>query len=233
MSSLAGLCNPVAIQSYMNLPLKGDTNDYGTGANNPSNTSVTTTTGQFGESNGAHSWNSASDRLSWSNSVGDYIAGYINSNSCTVIFFVNLTDSDWSTGRIFSQWGNSGNRSFRLSYTALSIYNNFAATISSDGTNNTYNESSTQQISARGSWNAIALKYDGKQRIYFNGSEINDATPTDYTTPYNSSESFTLGNDLSSIVNGFLGSMHTFRIYESQLQDGELRMIDQQKGQII
>ena len=81
--------------------------------------------------------------------------------------------------------------------------------------------------------NAIALKYDGKQRIYFNGSEINDATPTDYTTPYNSSESFTLGNDLSSIVNGFLGSMHTFRIYESQLQDGELRMIDQQKGQII
>ena len=228
---MIALCNPVAKKPYMNLRLNNTVTDTGTGGNTPSNSGVTFTTDQFGRANMAGDWNVDTDYLELSESVADEIRGLINSNSCSVLMNIYLTDSDWSTGRIFSQWGNSGNRSFRLSYTALPSFNEFSATLSTDGVNNSNNVNS--DVVARGQWYNIVVNYNIKQRIYKDGVLINEATPDDYSTIYNSSSTFRIGTDASSSRNSFRGNINNFRIYNIALTDGQLKILNNQKGRII
>jgi len=100
------LCNPVATQPYMNLPLKGSTNDTSINAQNPTNTGVTTTTGIFGESNGAYNWDTGTDKLEWSSSTGNIIATALN-NDATISFYFKTSSilaGSGSPNLIFGQY---------------------------------------------------------------------------------------------------------------------------------
>jgi hypothetical protein len=239
MSSLAGLCNPVAIQSYMYLPLKGDTNDYGTGANNPSNTGVATTTGQFGESNGAYEWGSITDRLSWTSSVGNTIANYINSGS-TILYFINqrlLTIGE--ENNILSQGNSFGNYSFsikNMNRTDLDPEksNAIQVTLSDNGFNST--GINATEILNYSNWNICSVRYEDNVtdlNVYLQfGSILLDSISASKPNII-SNEELRLGAVYGDNNLGDFGKMHTFRIYDCVLQDGELEIIKNQQGQIL
>ena len=232
---MVALCNPVSIQPEICIRFKGNDssdksiNNYSTTENN-----IGTTTGQNGETDGAYEWNATTDYLSLSSAVGDIIRTSINNHSCTISFFLYTEDTDFLTGRLFSQWGNSGNRSFRVSYNALSggDNDNIAITTSTNGTDNTDNVTSSSPTEfMRGQWNFIQVVYDGDGTVYVDET-LNVSIPS-YSDVYDGTAEFRIGSDNSSVLNSFYGKLHTFKVHLTKLNLGELNTLRLQQGRII
>lgn len=224
----------VAKRPYMYLPLKGDTNDYGTGGNNPSNTGVTTTTGQFGESNGAYEWADNSDRLSWSSSIGNTLAGYIN-NEITVLFF-SKPKATINFASYFNQRSNtSGDNSFTLNQYNLSpninqIRMNTNTTGSSYSTLQSANDALTPS-----SWQFVAMtSKDNTTDVDFL-VYVNDTQVISSNLPYSKTDSsleFRVGARNGDNTLGDLGDLSSYRIYDVTLSDGQIKIINNEKGRI-
>jgi len=132
------------------LPLKGNTTDYSRNAYSVTNNSVTSTTDEFGISGGAYEWNSATDNLELSASVGNAYAVASNSGTSTLYMKLNLNDPGFNVAvRLFSQYGGAGNRAFAYSISTLSALNDncYVRRYSSDGTAAAGDETTINSIS--------------------------------------------------------------------------------------
>ena len=232
------LCNPVATQPYMNLPLKNNSvNDISVNAQNPSNTGVTTTTGIFGETDGAMNWADATDRLSWASSVGNTVSSKIGAGA-TVLYFINQrTLSVGQTNMIFSQIPNSaGQRSFYIQHLNLSspsIPNGIQLVNYNNGVDGTGFNSTN--ILSYASWEFFSLKYidnttDLNIELEFAGDK---RTTTGFYKPKtDSSVELRLGARAEINTVGNFGKMAGFRFYDVTLTDGEIAVLNQQMGRV-
>lgn len=217
----------------MYLPLKGDTNDYSTNAQNPTNSGVATTTGQFGESNGAYEWNAGTDYLSWATSVAQSTASLLASN-CSIVYFMIRNSFVGGSNNTLSAYAD-GNSYFQIvgestsTRTSIGIKNTTA-------TQNIYNSTT-----ATGSWGLYSFTttpFDATEvttKFYKNGVEEGVDTGTGRNIKANTGASYNslrLG-DVSFASNaGFIGKIHTFRIYDVTLSDGALKILNNEKGRI-
>lgn len=225
----------IANRPYMYLPLKGDTNDYSTNAQNPSNTGVTTTTGQFGESNGAYEWANVTDRLEFTQTIGNDFASYINGSGAMLFCFIKVNNGALSSLRsLFNQFESGGtNRAFNIQ---------FAGESGSD-------EDMYCSLYPGGSgfnWNGFySLDTSDFKNVCYklvkNGSNVDgvafvDAVSVGTTSSLNvPKEDSTLNTRIGAITGnsrGDLGEMHTFRIYDVILSDGALKILNNEKGRI-
>jgi len=227
----------IANRPYMYLPLKGDTNDYGTGGNNPSNTGVATTTGQFSESNGAYNWADATDRLSWASSVGNTIATKINAGA-TFYSFGNVVNTgsvmvkDW-----FSQYNSvSGQRSFLNAYLNVTSVDDNYFQPGTHGDNNA-NSSSFNALNSvnYSTWSMYCLRYTDEGST-LKGEMLTDAVVKGSLTSMvkvkeNSTLELRLGARTNN-TNGNMNSHHTFRFYDVVLSNGALKILNNEKGRI-
>ena len=222
------LCNPVATQPYMNLPLKNNSvNDVSVNAQNPSNTGVTTTTGIFGETNGAMEWNADSDRLSWSSSIGNTISEKINLG-CSVVFFGYFTDD----GAIFNQRGSNPQGSFNLP--VISSSQNLIVNTLVDGSTGSTMLDYVDFDAEYSNWGFIAINVvengsnlDGE--LFWNGVSLDTGTST------KALETSTAELRIGQYANGNLSAkmkMMGFRFYDKTLTEGETAVLNQQKGRI-
>ena len=217
----------IANRPYMYLPLKGDTNDYSINAQNPSNTGVTTTTGQFGESNGAYEWDADADNLSWASGVGNSIASKIN-NGCTVTLFANFTQK----GAVFNQRGNNPQGSFNLPIIASG--ENLVVNMLTDGSTGSTMLDYASFNANYSSWGFLAIQ------VVENGSNLDgemywNMTSLDTGTSTKANESSTATLRIGQYHNGnasALMSMHTFRFYDVTLSNGALKILNTEKGRI-
>jgi len=218
---------------YMYLPLKGDTNDYSTNAQNPTNTGVTSTTGQFGESNGAYNWADTGDNLNWSSTIGQNIVAKIN-NEITFFYFVKSVSITLGTFRFTAhQWSSDSNASFAL------INNNSAGNPNSywfiqdvSGSQSRYSDNNALTTN----WNGFAFTTkDNTTNLdikWFKDGEAVGTNTIGYNTKTSSSLQFRIGAQSTVNTLGNLGQMHTFRIYNKALTQGEIKILHNEKGRI-
>ena len=102
------------------LPMKGNVTDYGANSRTATNNSVSLTTDKNGLSNSAYEWNSTTDNLEFIAAVGNDLATAGNSGGVGIYFEANLVNpADNLALRLFSQYGNSGNRSISITLSTL------------------------------------------------------------------------------------------------------------------
>ena len=216
-------------QPYINLSLKGNVTDTSINGLTPSNTSVTATTGLFGESNGAMEWNASSDRLAWSSSIGNAVATKIN-NEATISFWIN--GSAVSPYKfIFHQYSSSGgDRSFYIMImnTGGSVncyrFGTTAATVV-DTANNVYVTSTWQFITIT----TIQNGADVDVKIYVNG--ILSASDTLLVCSTTSTYEMRIGTDPGGSTS-FTGKITDFKIYDKKLSNIEIQSLYRQKGRL-
>ena len=222
-----------AKRPYMYLPLKGDTNDYSTNAQNPSNTGVTTTTGQFGESNGAYEWNADADKLSWASSIGNTITEYLNLNS-TILWFIYLNNSNYGLGRnLIGQYSTNSNSSFILLYRSDSTFNRTADTVYFNGS--LVSRYSIDNIITDDSWEFHSIRTKKLNatdvEFIFNDNDTKNTKSDMALISESSTAEFRIGERADN-ARGFIGKMYNFRIYDVTLSDGALKILNNEKGRI-
>ena len=219
----------IANRPYMYLPLKGDTNDYSTNAQNPTNSGVSSTTGQFGESNGAYDWDNG-DYLEWSDAIGDTIVDKMNIAS-VVCFFANVTASN-AFNIFLSKFGGASNRAFQY-------YSRDDGSLT-DGLQANYYTNATTAVAADV---ANVLNINNFKFYVFktleNGSNL-DVEITDLTSSGSSTIAKIYTGTSANLRIGYRVSgsgdsdysMHTFRIYDVTLSNGALKILNNEKGRI-
>ena len=223
----------IANRPYMYLPLKGDTNDYSTNAQNPSNTGVTTTTGQFGESNGAYEWGADIDVLSWSSSVGNSIAEKLNLNS-TILWFIYLNNTNYSLARVhISQYASSSQSAFNNLYRSDGSYTRAYRPTNWD--NGQVSDFTINNVITDDTWEMHSIrtnKLDATNVEYFFNDGSNKNTKSDMALmKEDATAEFNIGERADN-TRSFIGKMHTFRIYDVTLSDGALKILNNEKGRI-
>jgi hypothetical protein len=225
----------IGMQAYINTPLQNNSvNDISPTPKNPSNTGVDTTTGIFGQSNGAMEWDTATDKLAWSSSVGNEIATLI-SNSATITFFVRIrTLSFGNLAFIYGQFPfTAAQRSFGFllsndgslaNGTQLTIHNGTTADVFNTASNLSYND-----------WFFCSVKYvkNGSNvdtYLTINGNSSSDAGSV--AIKLNSSSDFTIGARADNNTFGDFGKAMSFRVYPAELNSLQTQIINAQMGRI-
>ena len=216
---------------YMNLRLNNTVTDTGTGVNTPTNSGVTFTTDQFGRSNMAGNWDATSDRLSWASSVGNTIATKMN-DELTIFFISKFINIDTLLRRVFNQ-DNANQTSFALTIADLAGFiDGFILLTSNDG--NTLDVISiNNQIDTN--WNSWAVKYSDNTtgldvNLYKNSSNVLSSNLV--YAKENSSAEMRLGARANGNIDGAFGDLNNFRIYDVALSDGQLKILNNEKGRI-
>lgn len=217
-------------QPYINLSLKGNVTDTSINGLTPSNTSVTATTGLFGESNGAMEWNASSDRLAWSSSIGNIVANKIN-NESTVSFWLN-GGSVSPYKQVFNQYSSAGgDRSFQIIILntggSVNCYRFGTAGVSVvDTANNVYVTSTWQFITIT----TIQNGADVDVKIYVNG--ILSASATLLVCSTTSTYEMRIGTDATNSTS-ISAKITDFKIYDKKLSDIEIQSLYRQKGRLV
>ena len=220
----------VAKKPYMNLVLNNNVTDTGTGANTPTNSGVTFTTDQFGRSNMAGNWDAASDNLEMDAVVGNKFSEFINSNGATFTAFIAIKNITDTFASIFNQFESGGtNRSFNLQFNI--------------------NEQCYASLYPGGSgfnWSDIyGMTIDQFQHIVYkfkkNGSNVDGelfvdgasrGTTSSLDVPKEDSSLKTRIGAVTGGTRGDLGKANNFRIYDVTLSDGQIKIINNEKGRI-
>lgn len=223
---MIGRC--VANRPYMYLPLKGDTNDYSVNAQNPSNTSVTTTTGIFGESNGAYTWNASGDKLSWSSSVGNTIATALNNNA-TIIHFIKINGYNGVSDPniILYQYSGAGSAESSF-YTAYADDASIRTAKRSGGGANVLTFSSTGITTS--TWYNFASVFSGNDLEFFLDT-VSKSSGTFNRIAYTSSTNPLVMGGFSG-TNWFNADIVDYRVYNASLSKGSINIINNEKGRI-
>ena len=218
---------------YMNLKLDGNVTDTGTGGNTPSNTGVTFTTDQFGRANMAGNWDVDTDNLSWASSVGNTVSSKINNGSTVLYWVKQRTLSIDTQSFIFHQNDNAGERAFliqNLNYPAFNIngvqlYNSINGT---DGA--TFN---VPNLLSYGNWQFCCVKYidNTTDLTAIVNMDSNSGSGNVSKVWESNTVELRLGARLS-IGRGDFGDMSNFRFYDVTLTDGQIKILNNQKGRI-
>lgn len=228
---MIALCNPVAKKPYMNLRLNNVVTDTGTGGNTPSNTGVAFTTDQFGRTNMAGNWDANTDTLALSSTISDTLRGFVN-NSFTLI--VNLYPTDLTTTRRIITVGNSdfgiGIQNYSTYVKCLQFYTyQYISTLAvKRSANDEFTENNWYNVAIKTSDNTTDLKLDG----YKNADSIIN-TNIDKAN-YDSNSGASVGNhSTGSSTGSYRGKMNNLRIYDITLTDGQIKILNNQKGRIV
>ena len=226
----------VAKKPYMNLRLNNNVTDTGTGGNTPTNSGVTFTTDQFGRSNMAGNWDAITDRLSWAISIGNTIATKINAGATVLYWIKQNTFSDFRQTNIFHQWAGSPNRSFLINHVnfstvaidAVQIYN------SADGID-ANNVLYIENILSYNNWTLYSVVYtDNITDLNIKVTVGSNSGSGTTTKVYESSNvELRLGARGPSNILGDFGDMSNFRFYDVTLTDGQIKILNNQKGRIV
>lgn len=151
------------------IPLKGNTNDYSLNGYTVTNNSVTLTTDEYGISGNAYEWSAVTDNLELPAGMGNSFATAANTTAATFYCRANFDALGANTtARLFSQYGNSGDRVWAFTLSTLNTLNDncLVRRYSDDGTNTDGGESSIDSLTY--TWQSI------KVVVSDNGATNND-----------------------------------------------------------
>ena len=218
----------IGVQPYLNVPLQNNSvNDISINSQNPSNTGVTTTTGIFGQSNGAMEWDANTDNLSWATSIGNTIAGKINLG-CSVCFFGNFT----SFGGIFTQRGNNPQGSFNIP--SINSVDSLIVNAFVDGSTPSDMINYAGFNAEYSNWGFMAINViengsnlDGE--LFWNGVSFD--TGTSSKAKETSTAQLRIGYTSAQFISAKM-KMMGFRFYDKTLNTLQLQIIEAQMGRI-
>ena len=224
----------VAKKPYMNLMLNNNVTDTGTGANTPSNTGVTFTTDQFGRANMAGNWDAASDRLAWASSIGNDIAAKINNGGTVVYWIKQRTLSNNTATATFNNTGGAGQSGFyiqNINYSGFNI-NGVQLLSSVDGT--TLTTLNVANLLSYGNWQFCSVQYtdnttDLTAKITMDSNTGSGTLSKVWTS---NTVELRLGARPTTNGSGDFGDMNNFRFYDVTLSDGQIKIINNEKGRI-
>lgn len=231
---------------HVNLPLKGDTNDKSLNKYTTSNVSMTSTTGIFGESNGAYLGNGTSSYIDIGGTTGYDNVRALWRTKCTII--ANLqdnsnTEGDFHDGFLYGMDTVSTDASLYGVGLFTGTGTNYDIIFSGNGGTvlSAYKDSVNNNTHVLNKWfNIVITVLDNGSiatgQFYFDGIK---QTMTDNTTSQrvsvlsNSSRRLYLGGRVGSFTNRFWnGKISGFKIYGEILSDGYIKIINIQKGRI-
>lgn len=204
------------------IPLKGNTTDYSLNGYSVTNDSVTATTDEYGISNQAYEWSATTDNLTYSSTVANAIATQMNSTAgCTIRGKFNFTTlASNASGRVVSNYGGSGVRSF-----AFSIINglglntdSFVAVSSDDGAGLTVANSSASTLtySSFKEYKVTSIQATGTTNdfdVYWDGSNVINVTQENCYT--SSTHGFDIGQQThSTTADGFIGKANNIMVFK-------------------
>jgi hypothetical protein len=230
MSSLAGLCNPVAIQEDALFLLKNnDTSDLSINNNNHTSFNTTTTTGIYDESDGAFTFSNSSFLVS---NIFNTTYGNFKTSPYTICFWIYPTTKSYTNSNmnIVSSWNGSYYSGVWIAY---DTGNNDLVLHYYSGS---YNSLTLNKSISFNSWHFIHFSMgDGYRRIGLDQDYI---------------ESSNITPDMSNIIGNcgigpncgpvptnpgfhYNGKIMGVYLFPKILNLGELEIIRLQKGQII
>lgn len=226
------LCNPVATQPYVFLPLKGNTNDYSINNYSVTNNSITTANGEFGEPNGSYESNSNTDNLTLPNSALTDLINIVNAGGSFTFLTRYAFDTNNRLQQFFGNFGSSGsNRQLGYLYNGSGYNDYYGGPEFFDGTspvNTKYTFVPTNNTFYQ--YGVVCNKNVEKQ--YHNGLKVTEDT-TNYTGKnFKTATVFTFQIFNTNYNYGFDGRQHDVRFYDVALFDGEFAVLNQQKGRI-
>jgi hypothetical protein len=224
---MIALCNPVAKKPQINIPFKGDTNDKSINNYTVTNNGATTSTGIFGEPNGSYNF-PFSTYCSLSSLVGNTVATYLNSN-CTILWWNKTTAT--GGGRVISrQYESSGQRSW---FVSNSDTGNILYLGKDTGLSTLYVASSDN--TSNGAWEFLGVRTSGSNGInvsFVINNLINNKTLSRIAKE-NSTTQMVIGGRGDTSADSLIGDLSNFRIYNTALTDGQIKIVNNQKGRIV
>lgn len=210
---------------YMNLPLKGDTNDIGTGGNTITPVgSPTYTTDQFGRANSALNLNGSSQYLDTNFKTSDLSGDY------SIIVSINYDTTTFNGGAIASEVNATNN-----SYGAYFVIYNDTNNIQIAGHFANANPASTAALIsynpvASGSYKQFAFvrKNNSYHRIYYDGALVGSNAGSNVASA--STNNLRIGNSYTSRY--LDGSIEYWRLYQGTISSGQIKLINSQKGRL-
>lgn len=220
------LCNPVATQPSVFLPFKGDTNDKSINNYTVTNNGATTSTGIFGESNGSYNF-PFSTYCSLSSSVGNTVATYLNLN-CTILWW-NKTTVTGGNRVISRQYESSGQRSW---FVSNSDADNKLYLGKDTGVSTLFRYSSNN--TSNGAWEFLGVRTSGSNgiNVSFVINNLIQNTTLSKIAKENSTTQMVIGGRADTSGDSLIGDLNNFGIYDVALFDGEIAVLNQQKGRI-
>ena len=231
---MIALCNPVAKKPYMNLRLNNDVTDTGTGGNTPTNSGVTFTTDQIGRSNMAGNWGVSTNKLIWVSSVGNTLATKINAGATILYWIKPRTLSNNTLTFILSQFYLGYDRSFNVRNINFSgtVVDGMQFTHCVDGdTNSTFN---IQNLLSYNNWQFFSVVYtDNTIDLNIKVTMDSNSGSGTISKAYEASNTeVRLGARTPTNILGDFGDMSNFRFYDVTLTDGQIKILNNQKGRI-
>lgn len=232
---MIALCNPVAKKPYMNLRLNNNVTDTGTGGNTPTNSGVTFTTDQIGRSNMAGNWGVSTNKLSWASSVGNTIATKINAGATILYWIKQRTLTNNQQTCIFSQFDATNTRSFLINNMNFSTLAIDAVQIYSSVDGNATNVLYLANSLSYNNWEFFSVVYtDNTTDLNIKVTMGSNSGSGTLSKVYESnSAELRLGARRPINVLGDFGDMSNFRFYDVTLTDGQIKILNNQKGRIV
>jgi hypothetical protein len=225
----------IGMQPYLNVPLQNNSvNDISVTPKNPSNNSVTSATGIFGQSNGAMNWDNGNDYLSWATSIAQEVATYLSSN-CSIVYFMIRNSFVTGSNNFLSGYENSNN------YYQVGVGESTNNRTSFNTRNTTLTQNFYNNTTSTGSWFFYALviePYDSTEvsiKFLKDSAEEGVDTGTGRLIKVNTTANYNtlrLGNVSFASNAGFRANVMGFRIYPATLNSLQTQIINAQMGRI-
>jgi hypothetical protein len=218
----------------MNLPLKGNTNDYS--VNNITITPInspTNATGIFGESNGSIELNGTNQILDIPNDVTYHIRDSYNSSGFTILLNVLYLGAVNTIGYMFAGaqvW--AVNRYFLYAYDARTAEKKYSFSVYNS--NGEIGETSLNDDNiSDGNWKSLAYKGKVSEQYITNFETDTNTTFSGNMQTADKSIKTTIGaRDNSGYIQYLKAKLCNFRIYPVTLTDGEIAVLNQQLGRV-
>lgn len=209
-------------------PLKGDTNDYSTNAYSlTTNNGVTTTTGIFGESNGAYEWNADTDYLEINSSAKTHLEGSSLEN-ITMLLNVSVTDNTALNTFGYAIYGtNTSDRIISNAYRGNDATDVLRGFIYPTTGFVIYDYNYTPNNNQWYQW--VVTAKSGENYIYVDGIKVTTNTTT-FSNSKTSTQPLRIGAQ-QNIIGGRL-KMCNLRLYNTQLTDAQIKILNNEKGRI-
>lgn len=227
---MIGRC--VANRPYAYVPFKGNTNNESVNTISTTANSITSTTGEFGETNGAYEFNSITDYLQLTG-ISNTVASYINAGATIMhsIYFNSLTGGAMVTQSFIPTPETNGYQMFVRSTNSGSIV--MTRVSSALYLNDYYNTVST------GAWyHQVAIFRENGPNInfeyYSNGIKetVDSGTEVSPKLLTTGNQQYRIGARASDNSNGFIGKIHSVRIYSQAFTAGMIKILKNEKGRI-
>jgi hypothetical protein len=225
----------IGMQPYLNLPLQNSSvDDISPTPKSPSNTGVASSTGIFGQSNGAYEWDSAGDKLTWASSIANAVADIMN-DKCTILFYLNGVSLSLSQYRyIFNQSSPAGgSRSFALlSQNYSGNLNRLSLDNYNTGGGYVVHTNASSYVSSTWQFYTFTTKHNGTNLTYKSYLDsVLQQTTSGVTFINTATQPLSIGAGDNNTVGNF-GKMVGFKLYPADLNSLQTQIINAQLGRI-